>query len=170
MPYALPVARMQALVATSSPSRVAVATRHGQYAVIANADIAPGDLVLHITGKEVAVPTRYTLQVSTTVHVEAQPDGDGPDGYPVWRFVNHSCEPNLVMRNRAFYAVRPIRTGDEVSFDYDSTEWDMASPFRCHCATSRCRGQIRGFRHLNAAARAAVQNVSTHLRQLERNA
>lgn len=170
MAYALPVARMQVLVATSSPSRVAIATRHGQYAVVANADIAAGDLVLHVTGIEVTMPTRYTLQVAATVHVEAQPDSDGPDGYPIWRFMNHGCEPNVVLRGREFHTLRAIKAGDELTFDYDSTEWDMAAPFRCHCASTRCRGEIRGYLHLSKAARAALVQPAPHLRVIARNA
>lgn len=157
---------MQIALAASSPSRVAVTTRVGQHAVIANADIECGDTVLVITGREVAAPTRYTLQIGRQLHIEAQPDGDGPDGYPVWRFLNHGCVPNVALRGRAFVALAPIRAGEEVTFDYDTTEWDMASPFRCHCGNVRCRGEVRGFRHLTAAARAALQHVAPHLRAL----
>ena len=140
--------------------------RSGQHAVVANADIERGEVVLAVTGQEVALPTRYTLQVGRSLHIEAQQDGDGPDGYPVWRFMNHGCEPNIVLRGRSFVAKRFIRAGEEVTFDYDSTEWDMASPFRCHCSSPFCRINIRGYRHLTAAARRQLLEVAPHLRDL----
>jgi hypothetical protein len=137
--------------------------RSGQHAVVANADIERGEVVLMVTGQEVAVPTRYTLQVDRDLHIEAEQDGDGPDGYPVWRFMNHGCDPNILLRGRGFVALRAIRAGEEVTFDYDTTEWDMASPFRCHCSSPCCRGTIRGYRHLTAAARRRLPAVAPHL-------
>lgn len=154
---------MQTAIAASCPSRVAIAMRSGQHAVVANADIERGETVLAVTGEEVALPTRYTLQIGLDVHIEAQQDGDGPDGFPVWRFMNHGCQPNIVLRGRKFVAVRAIRAGEEVTFDYDSTEWDMASPFRCHCNSSGCRGIVRGYRHLTAAMRHQLIEVAPHL-------
>ena len=32
---------------------------------------------------------------------------------------------------------RPLRKGDELSFFYPSTEWDMAQPFDCGCGASK---------------------------------
>lgn len=157
------ISRMQSAIAASSPSRVAIATRSGQHALIANADIGRGEMVVAVTGVEVAMPTRYTLQVGARLHVEAQQDGDGPDGYPVWRFMNHGCEPNVVLRGRTFVAMRFVPAGEELTFDYDSTEWDMASPFRCHCSSPFCRGTIRGYRHLSVVARQQLKQVAPHL-------
>ncbi|MBC8035363.1 MAG: SET domain-containing protein-lysine N-methyltransferase [Chitinophagaceae bacterium] len=60
------------------------------------------------------------------------------------RFINHSCSPNTYMRvthNRVeFYALRTIRTGEELSCDYGATHHDGKLP--CTCGAKNCRGFI----------------------------
>lgn len=151
-----------------SPSRVLVQPLRGQLAAIAAVDFALGDTVVAITGREVMVPTRYTLQVSATVHLDAEPQPGAIGGYPAWRFLNHGCDPNVVLRGRTFVARQPIRCGDELTFDYESTEWDMATPFVCECGSPACRGLIRGYRHLSPAARTAMTSeAAAHLRRAQ---
>ena len=57
------------------------------------------------------------------------------------------------MARRVLTAVRTIQPGEQISFDYNTTEYEMASPFRCHCG--QCDGiEIRGFRFLSPAQQA----------------
>lgn len=37
-----------------------------------------------------------------------------------------------------------IKEGDELTFFYPSSEWDMSQGFECKCGTERCRGYIGG--------------------------
>ncbi|MCC6319294.1 MAG: SET domain-containing protein-lysine N-methyltransferase [Gemmatimonadaceae bacterium] len=72
---------------------------------------------------------------------------DGNDA----RFINHSCDPNCEAvdeQNRIFIeAIKPIRKGEELSYDYsysrdkDTTEEDEAL-YVCRCGTAKCRGTI----------------------------
>jgi hypothetical protein len=62
--------------------------------------------------------------------------------------VNHSCEPNVCFnvsssdaKDWHMAAVQDINEGDTLCFFYPSTEWDMASPFECNCA-SKVRSHI----------------------------
>lgn len=60
------------------------------------------------------------------------------------RFINHSCNPNVFMR-RAFrlveyYALRPIRKGEELTCDYGETHHEGTLP--CKCGAANCRGFI----------------------------
>ena len=59
-------------------------------------------------------------------------------------FVNHSCEPNAFMRRYRgkveFYALRPIRAGEEVTCDYGETHHNGRLP--CRCGSPRCRGRL----------------------------
>jgi SET domain-containing protein len=58
--------------------------------------------------------------------------------------LNHSCAPNLGIRGQiAFHAMRHIKYGEELSFDYatgDDDDWEM----ECACGTDRCRRLITG--------------------------
>jgi hypothetical protein len=45
--------------------------------------------------------------------------------------------------------LRPLQPGDELTFFYPSTEWDMAQPFVCNCGNSTCLQLINGASHLS---------------------
>ncbi|EDO30436.1 predicted protein [Nematostella vectensis] len=79
-------------------------------------------------------------------------------------YTNHSCDPNaeFVFKPRngitvpkgkelSWYLVarREIKQGEEVTFDYTLTEYDMNDPFECKCGADDCLGTVRGFKYLN---------------------
>lgn len=146
------------LVPAPVESRAAVARVHGNYHVVATELIQPGELVLRIEGDVTLQPTRYTVQVDSGRHIEVPAEAGLElllDRY-FWRFLNHSCDPSAILRGREVIARRRIRPWDEVTFDYDSTEYDMAEPFHCRCGAPSCRGLIRGYRHLAVAQRRRI--------------
>lgn len=58
--------------------------------------------------------------------------------------MNHSCEPNAGIKGQLAVVARCIiRPGEEVCFDYDTTEIS-AVPFLCQCGTPSCRRRIDG--------------------------
>ena len=65
-------------------------------------------------------------------------------------YANHSCTPSLVFdtgrMEARVVADRPLRAGDELTFFYPSTEWEMDRPFRCRCGAGKgkCLGWIDG--------------------------
>lgn len=111
-----------------------------------------GALIFQIDGVEVTEPTTHTVQLDSTRHVDPLT--------AVWRLTNHSCSANAIMDvdARELRALRAIAAGEEITFNYLTTEWSMASPFTCQCASQQCHGQIRGFRFLAAADRAALSD------------
>ena len=60
------------------------------------------------------------------------------------RYVNHSCSPNTYMRvlhNRVeFYALRSIRSNEELTCNYGETHHDGKLP--CRCGAPGCQGFI----------------------------
>ncbi len=62
--------------------------------------------------------------------------------------ISHSCEPNCGIKNKTvLVAMRKIKKGEELSYDYDMTEnsdWSM----ECSCGKPSCRKIIRGYRYL----------------------
>lgn len=65
------------------------------------------------------------------------------------RSFNHSCEPNAGIRGRnELFALRPIKSGEEITFDYSTTIaptiWTMA----CSCGSPNCRGTIGDIRSI----------------------
>ena len=67
--------------------------------------------------------------------------------------LNHVCNrANLVARQNDqgaydFYAHRPIGAHDELTFDYETTEYELQTGFECQCGDEQCRGHLKGFRH-----------------------
>jgi len=45
--------------------------------------------------------------------------------------------------------LQDLTKGDELTFFYPSTEWDMAQPFVCNCGNATCLQLINGASHLN---------------------
>jgi SET domain-containing protein len=62
-------------------------------------------------------------------------------------FMNHSCDPNIWMRDEVtLVARRDIGIGEELTADYAMWEGeeDYVMPWRCGCGSPLCRGTITG--------------------------
>ena len=58
---------------------------------------------------------------------------------------NHSCEPNAGFTGQVgVVAMRDIKAGEEVNFDYAMCDGSIYDEFECHCGTVNCRGQVKG--------------------------
>ena len=60
------------------------------------------------------------------------------------RYTNHSCKPNArlcIRQGRVeFYALRAIRSGEEITVDYGETHHE--GRLRCACGAPGCRGAL----------------------------
>ena len=97
-------------------------------------------IILLLRGKELAKPTRTSIQIQDK-HIE-----DHNGGY-----INHHCEPNAYIEILPDFvgadpgsqntttlvaiviAKKDIGKGEEITFDYETTEEVMAVPFKCEC-------------------------------------
>jgi hypothetical protein len=147
------------------PMRIGIARRDDGYHAFALEAIAAGEVVLEISGVLVDQADRYSVQVGEQMHVrppaELGPDNDDPRYR--WRFLNHSCRPNAAMRGTLLVAIAPIAAAAEVTFDYNTTELEIACPFECRCG--HCGGEmIRGFGHLSPVEQRRREGlVGAHL-------
>ena len=90
-------------------------------------------------------------------------DLDGNKEYNNARLINHSCEPNAEMVNEDdelwLYALREIRKGEEITFDYGyDLEHFLDHP--CRCGKPSCVGYI--------VARADWGKLRKLLRKMEK--
>ena len=94
-------------------------------------------------------PGSHTIQTNWNQHVYV----DLPA-----RYINHFCNhANVGMTLRKaqdereqgfdFYALRRIQTNEELLWDYETTEFELSSPFACSCGSPDCRGVLSGFRY-----------------------
>jgi len=160
-----PAARVKERSARTVPCSV-IETPLG-FALVATRAIAAGESILEIEGRPQQEPTRYSIQIAHGTHIEA--DGALPHEemcarHP-WRFLNHACEPNAHIAGRSLVARAAIAAGSQITFDYTTTEADMAEPFACQCGAASCLGSVRGFAHLSADERRAREPwLAPHLR------
>ena len=62
-------------------------------------------------------------------------------------------------------ARRDLAIGEEISFYYLSTEWAMATPFRCRCGASGCIKLVAGA-HFTPLAELERYFLNAHIRDL----
>ncbi|XP_053132669.1 histone-lysine N-methyltransferase EHMT1-like [Hemicordylus capensis] len=87
--------------------------------------------------------------------VEAQ-DGqlyylDGRFYSSVGRFMNHSCNPNMIplrvsmgfeIPSVAFFTSRAVQAGEELGFDYGNSYWEARGSQVCQCHSPHCRFRL----------------------------
>jgi SET domain-containing protein len=85
-------------------------------------------------------PNRYTVQIGRDQHTNVGK----------LAALNHSCDPNVILdtEHLLMYACKDIEQGDELSFFYPATEWEMDAPFICLCGASNCIHVVAGARFL----------------------
>lgn len=113
--------------------------------VFAIGDLPEGTPV--IVGRPIALSperTNYSLQVNFDRHVDLDEPG---------RLINHSCDPSVYPVDNeyggyTFVTRRAIAANEEITFDYDTTEFFSIAVDQCLCGSSRCRGRTRGFYYL----------------------
>jgi hypothetical protein len=125
---------------------------------------APGEVVFPLMGRPVEQPTRFTIQVGANKHIDPISEHASP-----WGYLNHGCDPNVAVDipRRAVVARRPIAAGDELRFDYNTTEWELAEPFGCNCGSASCAGVVLGFAHLSPERQQVLfADAASHIRVL----
>lgn len=99
-----------------------------------------GDIV---TGKTLALlPPReqqHSIQVEEDLYLVPHGPAEPAD------YVNHCCEPNAGLSGQiSLVALRDIKPGEEVCFDYAMSDGSPYDEFDCECGAANCRGRISG--------------------------
>ncbi len=100
----------------------------------AKRNFSAGTIVLILKGNYLPYPTKTSIQIEDK-HLESWEGGH----------VNHACDPNTIVvtkrkilqlqrvETHCLEAVKDIKIGEEITFDYETTERRMAEPFMCNC-------------------------------------
>jgi hypothetical protein len=68
---------------------------------------------------------------------------------------------------RVIVARRTIAAGDDLRFDYNTTEWELAESFVCTCGAPACVGVAMGFAHLSSTRQQILlRDAAPHIRAL----
>ncbi len=117
-----------------------------------------GEIICDIpTEKVINKANRYTVQIDRDQHTEVGK----------LSALNHSCDPNVILdtEHLLMIACRDIQEGEELSFFYPSTEWEMDAPFICLCGASNCIHVVAGARFLPLST-LEHHYLSKHIREL----
>ncbi len=141
-----------------------IGTRHGK-GVVAGKNFREGDelMIFHgpiVHGSE--IPDNYSeiedhyVQIGDDLYMGPSHDIDD--------LVNHSCDPNsgLVVPESGspiiLKAIRDIKKGDEITWDY-STTMDDGWIMECDCGSRVCRHEISDFKKLPEVIRDQYINM-----------
>jgi hypothetical protein len=116
----------------------------GQYARYASMDIGEGDVIIDLKTvlKRVADASAQTLQLGEGYYYQGSEQGLG---------VNHHCSSNgyICFDDLTYRALSDVSMGDELTFHYCTTEFEMDTPFDCCCGSPKCLGRLGGLKYLN---------------------
>lgn len=120
----------------------------GGEGIYAREPISPGELILVwagaiVTGEELArLPERqrsYSVQVDEDIYQITVEEPEPAD------LINHSCDPNAGLRGQiSIVALRSIQPGEEICFDYATSDGSPYDEFECACGAPTCRGRVTG--------------------------
>jgi SET domain-containing protein len=91
------------------------------------------------------------------------------DGHGIAAYLNHSCDPNCEVdeiKNRAYiFALRDIKAGEELLWDYNLYDDDDPAP--CHCGSPKCRGTMYSREWMAKLRRKAARKKAKSKKQSE---
>ena len=82
-------------------------------------------------------------------------------------FYNHSCTPNCGFHGQVMLvAMRDIRPGEELTYDYAMTDSDPRLWMQCNCQSRNCRGRVTGDDWKNPSLQRKYRDyLSWHIRE-----
>ncbi|MBI2134393.1 SET domain-containing protein-lysine N-methyltransferase [Candidatus Woesearchaeota archaeon] len=112
--------------------------------VFAARALRKGEFILSLKGKVISTEEMLAASKYHLDHMGAI----GKDlcmifGYPE-KYINHSCSPNVFERNRELFAMKTIKKGEELFYDYAISDVDDQWSMRCKCGSRNCRKVING--------------------------
>lgn len=105
--------------------------------LFAKSNFDEGDIITMLEGNTLPYATRTSIQIGQNKHLESWEGG----------MMNHHCNPNCRIVVGTWQditlkldgvgikvqAIKNIREGDELTFDYETTEQTLSNPFNCRC-------------------------------------
>ena len=123
--------------------------KNGLYA---SCNIKKGTKIIEYKGKIISVKKSKTdpkfdnEKAIYLFNINKRFDLDGDFKFNTARLINHSCDPNCEVFGEGLkvwvYAMKDIRKGDELSYDYGFSYDENFRQFPCNCRSKKCVGYI----------------------------
>ncbi len=140
------------------PESLVIRTQDRYRSLITSRAYRRGEIICPIPAENMySKPNQFTVQIGIDKHVEVRELAS----------TNHSCDPSTILDTARMLviATRDLAPGDELTFFYPSTEWEMSSPFICLCGAASCIHVVAGARYL-ALSTLEHHFLNPHIRQL----
>lgn len=128
----------------------AVGQTHLGISVFAARSFKKNDVITQFTGKlftKAQLPDSYEGEEDRYVQVGID-TYMGPSG-KIDDLINHSCDPNAGLKftnsGILLVAIKNIKEGDEITWDYSTTLHEDSWKMRCNCKKKNCRKIISEF-------------------------
>ncbi len=118
----------------------------------ASCNIKKGTKIIEYKGKIISVKKSKTdpkfdnEKAIYLFNINKRFDLDGDFKFNTARLINHSCDPNCEVFGEGLkvwvYAMKDIRKGDELSYDYGFSYDENFRQFPCNCRSKKCVGYI----------------------------
>ena len=93
---------------------------------------------VHLADQLRHVDRRLALQVEEDLYVVSSVEGPAD-------WINHACDPNAGLRGQlSLVALRDIAAGEEITYDYATSDGSAYDEFECRCGAEVCRGRVTG--------------------------
>lgn len=100
--------------------------------VVWGGEVVTGDMLSDMSDEK----RRVSLQIEEDLYLVTANEGPAD-------WVNHSCDPNGGLVGQVvLVALRDIRVGEEISFDYATSDASPYDEFECGCGAKTCRHRI----------------------------
>ena len=123
--------------------------KNGLYA---NQDIKKGTKIIEYKGKIITArqseldPKYDNDNAIYLFNINKKYDLDGDFAFNTARLINHSCDPNCEVFGKGLrlwvYAMKDIKKGEELSYDYGFSFDEDFKNYPCKCGTDKCVGYI----------------------------
>ena len=123
--------------------------KNGLYA---SCNIKKGTKIIEYKGKIISVnksktdPKFDNEKAIYLFNINKRFDLDGDFKFNIARLINHSCDPNCEVFGEGLkvwvYAMKDIRKGDELSYDYGFSYDENFRQYPCNCRSKKCVGYI----------------------------
>lgn len=158
----------------STMERLVIRTENKFRSLVSKQEYKKGEVICSMPSENIMdKPNRFTVQIGRNVHTHVGK----------LAALNHSCDPNVILdtENMVMVARRDIAKGEELSFFYPSTEWEMNAPFICLCGAANCIHVVAGARflplstlehhylnpHIREMMIDLLRNTKQHLKKLQ---
>jgi hypothetical protein len=108
--------------------------RRGELLVVWGGEVVTGEILREMSEDK----RRVSLQIEEDLYLVTTNEGPAD-------WINHSCDANAGLVGQVvLVALRDIRAGEEVCFDYATSDGSPYDEFECHCGAKACRRHVTG--------------------------